>query len=45
VRFGEGEDALIVVMMHLALGAKTRALQLSYIRELIGGYRHAPLEV
>ncbi|WP_414154559.1 endonuclease/exonuclease/phosphatase family protein [Pseudomonas sp. BNK-43-a] len=40
VRFGEGEDALIVVMMHLALGAKTRALQLGYIRELIGGYRH-----
>ncbi|WP_412461076.1 endonuclease/exonuclease/phosphatase family protein [Pseudomonas sp. SC11] len=40
VRFGEGEDALIVVMMHLALGAKTRALQLAYIRELIGGYRH-----
>ena len=40
VRFGEGKDALIVVMMHLALGAKTRALQLGYIRELIGGYRH-----
>lgn len=43
VRFGEGEDALIVVMMHLALGAKTRALQLGYIRELIGGYRHQVL--
>lgn len=43
VRFGEGEDALIVVMMHLALGAKTRAMQLSYIRELIGGYRHQVL--
>jgi len=40
VRFGEGEDALIVVMMHLALGAKTRARQLAYVRELIGGYRH-----
>ncbi|MBC3422059.1 endonuclease/exonuclease/phosphatase family protein [Pseudomonas sp. L7] len=40
VRFGEGENALIVVMMHLALGAKTRALQLGYVRELIGGYRH-----
>jgi len=40
VRFGEGADALIVVMMHLALGAKTRARQLAYIRELIGGYRH-----
>lgn len=43
VRFGEGEDALIIVMMHLALGAKTRALQLAYIRELIGGYRHQVL--
>ena len=43
VRFGEGENALIVVMMHLALGAKTRALQLGYIRELIGGYRHQVL--
>lgn len=43
VRFGEGKDALIVVMMHLALGAKTRALQLGYIRELIGGYRHQVL--
>ncbi|MER2296923.1 endonuclease/exonuclease/phosphatase family protein [Pseudomonas promysalinigenes] len=43
VRFGEGEDALIVVMMHLALGAKTRARQLAYIRELIGGYRHQVL--
>ncbi|QXH51648.1 endonuclease/exonuclease/phosphatase family protein [Pseudomonas fakonensis] len=43
VRFGEGEDALIVVMMHLALGAKTRSRQLAYIRELIGGYRHQVL--
>ncbi|HCN46274.1 MAG TPA: endonuclease [Pseudomonas sp.] len=43
VRFGEGDDALIVVMMHLALGSKTRARQLAYIRELIGGYRHQVL--
>lgn len=43
VRFGEGADALIVVMMHLALGSKTRARQLAYIRELIGGYRHQVL--
>ncbi len=39
-RFGEGADALVVVMMHLALGTRTRARQLAYIRELIGGYRH-----
>lgn len=43
VRFGEGDDALVVVMMHLALGSKTRARQLAYIRELIGGYRHQVL--
>jgi endonuclease/exonuclease/phosphatase family metal-dependent hydrolase len=40
VRFGEGDDALAVVVMHLALGARTRTRQLAYIRELIGGYRH-----
>lgn len=40
LRFGEGEDTLAVVMMHLALGARTRTRQLAYIRELIGGYRH-----
>ena len=43
VRFGDGEDTLVVVMMHLALGSKTRARQLAYIRELIGGYRHQVL--
>nr|WP_249679713.1 endonuclease/exonuclease/phosphatase family protein [Pseudomonas sp. PIA16] len=42
-RFGEGPDALVVVMMHLALGAKVRTRQLAYIRELIGGYRHQVL--
>ncbi len=40
LRFGEGKDALVVVMMHLALGARTRARQLAYIRELLGDYRH-----
>ncbi len=43
VRFGEGKDALVVVMMHLSLGAKTRIRQLAYIRELIGDYRHQVL--
>jgi endonuclease/exonuclease/phosphatase family metal-dependent hydrolase len=42
-RFGEGPEALVVVMMHLALGARTRAMQLAYIRELIGGYKHQVL--
>ena len=43
LRLGEGENALAVVMMHLALGGRTRARQLAYIRELIGGYRHIVL--
>lgn len=43
LRFGEGAEALVVVMMHLALGARTRTRQLAYIRELIGGYRHRVL--
>jgi endonuclease/exonuclease/phosphatase family metal-dependent hydrolase len=43
VQLGEGEDALAVVLMHLALGARTRTRQLAYIRELIGGYRHQVL--
>lgn len=43
VRFGEGPEALVVVMMHLALGARTRTRQLAYIRELIGGYKHQVL--
>ena len=43
VRFGDGPDALVVVIMHLALGTKTRTRQLAYIRELIGGYQHQVL--
>ncbi|MGV8842207.1 MAG: endonuclease/exonuclease/phosphatase family protein [Pseudomonas sp.] len=43
LRFGEGPDALVVVMMHLSLGARTRTRQLAYIRELISGYRHQVL--
>lgn len=43
LRLGEGENALAVVMMHLALGGRTRARQLAYIRELIGSYRHLVL--
>lgn len=42
-RFGHGDTALVVVIMHLALGARTRNLQLAYVRELIGGYQHQVL--
>ena len=43
VRFGEGADALAVVNLHLALGARTRTRQLAYVRELIERYRHVVL--
>ncbi|VXC88670.1 Endonuclease [Pseudomonas sp. 8Z] len=43
LQLGEGEQALLVVMMHLALGAKTRTRQLAYIRERVGDYRHLVL--
>lgn len=43
LRFGQGPDALVVVMMHLALGARVRHQQLAYIRELITGFRHQVL--
>ena len=40
---GEGEHALGVVMMHLALGARTRTRQLAYIRERVSEFRHLVL--
>ncbi|MGE8496879.1 MAG: endonuclease/exonuclease/phosphatase family protein [Pseudomonas sp.] len=43
MRLGEGPDAVVVVMMHLALGPRTRTRQLAYIRELISGYQHQVL--
>ena len=43
MRFGEGDNALAVVMMHLALGPRTRTRQLAYIRELLQNYRHQVL--
>ena len=43
LRFGEGEDALVVINMHLALGARVRTRQLAYVRELIQDCRHVVL--
>ncbi len=43
LRLGDGPDAIAVVMMHLALGARTRTRQLAYIRELLSDYRHRVL--
>lgn len=41
VRYGHGADALLVVIVHLALGARTRMLQLGYVAEIVSGHRHA----
>jgi endonuclease/exonuclease/phosphatase family metal-dependent hydrolase len=40
LQLGEGSEAIAVVSMHLALGARTRNRQLAYIREVLQGYRH-----
>ncbi|WP_238873206.1 endonuclease/exonuclease/phosphatase family protein [Halopseudomonas maritima] len=42
-QFGQGEDSLLVVMMHLALSPKGRANQLAYVRERIADHRHVVL--
>lgn len=39
-RFGEGEDALNVFIMHMALGKRGRRRQMQFLAELIGDYRH-----
>ena len=41
--FGESDNPILIVMMHLALSKRTRNIQLSYIRELIQGYEHVVL--
>ena len=43
LRFGEGDQALTVINMHLALGARVRTRQLAYVRELIQDSRHVVL--
>jgi len=40
VRFGEEENPLIVVLLHLALGQKGRQRQLEYISQLVEQYEH-----
>lgn len=39
-RFGEEPGALIVVVLHLALGRRARLTQLNYVSELLDGHRH-----
>ena len=42
-KIGEGEHAVAVVSMHLALGTRVRNLQLAYIREMVSDYKHVVL--
>jgi len=41
--FGEGDDSLLVVVMHLALGKGTQNRQLMHIRDLIGAQKRVVL--
>ncbi|WP_132142838.1 endonuclease/exonuclease/phosphatase family protein [Luteibacter rhizovicinus] len=43
VRFGDGPDALVVVIAHLSLGAQARVGQLAFIAELLANHPHAVL--
>jgi len=39
--YGEGPDALAVVMSHFSLGQQARSRQFDFLRELISPYRHS----
>lgn len=39
-RFGEGEHALLVVVVHLSLGLRARQRQIDFVRSIIDGHRH-----
>jgi len=41
VRFGHGEQSLVIIMLHLALGTRARARQLGYVADLLQEYPHA----
>lgn len=43
VRFGDGDDALVVLIVHLALSRRGRMSQLDYLGDLINDYRHVVL--
>ncbi|MDQ2695727.1 MAG: endonuclease/exonuclease/phosphatase family protein [Pseudomonadota bacterium] len=40
VRYGEGQDALHIFIMHLSLGKRGRLRQIEFLARLIGDYRH-----
>jgi len=40
VRYGHGEQSLVIIMLHLALSTRARMRQLGYVAELVNQYRH-----
>lgn len=40
VRYGHGNDSLVVVALHLALGPRARKAQLNYVAKRLDGVRH-----
>ena len=43
LRFGQGDDALLLLIVHLALGRRTRLRQLDYLAGLVNEHRHVIL--
>lgn len=41
IRYGHGDNSLVVIMLHLALGPRARAKQLAYVTELVREYPNA----
>jgi len=39
-RFGDGPDALLVVVVHLSLGPRARQRQIDFLQTIIEGHRH-----
>lgn len=43
VRFGDGNESLVVLIVHLALSRRARLEQLDYLGDLVNEYRHVVL--
>jgi len=43
IRYGTKEESLVVLILHLALGRRTRMLQFDYISEIVNEFRHVIL--
>jgi endonuclease/exonuclease/phosphatase family metal-dependent hydrolase len=43
IRYGSKQDSLVVLILHLALGRRTRMMQFDYISEIVNEFRHVIL--